>query len=99
MSASTVALDKDFGGTGGVMGEEQVQNLPINGRNWAGLMILAPGAVNTGSGNQTSIRFAGHGLDDNKIMFDGVDATGILRQSEKSDLRIQISSSRSPSFA
>jgi Carboxypeptidase regulatory-like domain/TonB dependent receptor len=92
VSASTVALDRDFAGTGGLIGEEQVQNLPINGRNWAGLMILAPGAVNTGSGNQTSIRFAGHGLDDNKILFDGVDATGILRQSEKSDLRIQISS-------
>ncbi len=92
VSASQVAFDKDSAATGGVIGEEQVQNLPINGRNWAGLMVLAPGAINTGSGNQTSIRFAGHGLDDNKILFDGVDATGILRQSEKSDLRIQISS-------
>lgn len=92
VSASTATLDEESAATGGVIGHEQVQNLPINGRNWAGLMILAPGAINTGSGNQTSIRFAGHGLDDNKIMFDGVDATGILRQSEKSDLRIQISS-------
>ncbi|MBT9332531.1 TonB-dependent receptor [Paracidobacterium acidisoli] len=92
VNASDVALDRDYASTGGVIGEEQVQNLPINGRNWAGLMVLVPGAINTGSGNQTSIRFAGHGLDDNKILFDGVDATGILRQSEKSDLRIQISS-------
>ena len=92
VTAATVTLDKDTAATGGVIGREQVQNLPINGRNWAGLMILVPGAVNTGSGNQTSVRFAGHGLDDNKIMFDGVDATGILRQSEKSDLRIQLSS-------
>ena len=45
-------------------------------------MILVPGAINTGSGNQTSIRFAGHGLADNKILFDGVDASGILQQSE-----------------
>lgn len=92
VTAPTVTLDKDTAATGGVIRQEQVQNLPINGRNWAGLMILVPGAINTGSGNQTSIRFAGHGLDDNKIMFDGVDATGILRQSEKSDLRIQLSS-------
>ncbi len=92
VDASTVTLDKDSASTGGVIGQEQVANLPINGRNWAGLMILVPGAINTGSGNQTSIRFAGHGLDDNKILFDGVDATGILRQSEKSDLRIQLAS-------
>ena len=44
VSASTVALDRDFAGTGGLISEEQVQNLPINGRNWAGLMILVPGA-------------------------------------------------------
>lgn len=92
VSASTVTLDHDSASTGGVVSGEQVHNLPINGRNWAGLMILVPGAINTGSGNQTSIRFAGHGLDDNKILLDGVDATGILRQSEKTDLRIQISS-------
>ncbi len=92
VSGAEAPIDKDSATTGGLIGSEQVQNLPINGRNWAGLMMLIPGAINTGSGNQTSIRFAGHGLDDNKILFDGVDATGILRQSQKSDLRIQISS-------
>ena len=92
VAASTVTLDQDSAATGGVIARQQVENLPINGRNWAGLMILVPGAINTGSGNQTSIRFAGHGLDDNKILFDGVDASGILRQSEKSDLRIQLAS-------
>ncbi len=92
VAASTVTLDRDSAATGGVIARQQIENLPINGRNWAGLMILVPGAINTGSGNQTSIRFAGHGLDDNKILFDGVDASGILRQSEKSDLRIQLAS-------
>ncbi len=92
VEASTVTLDQDSAATGGVIARQQVENLPINGRNWAGLMILIPGAINTGSGNQTSIRFAGHGLDDNRILFDGVDASGILRQSEKSDLRIQLAS-------
>ncbi len=92
VEASTVTLDQDSATTGGVIARQQVENLPINGRNWAGLMILVPGAINTGSGNQTSIRFAGHGLDDNRILLDGVDASGILRQSEKSDLRIQLAS-------
>jgi hypothetical protein len=92
VSESAATLEKENAATGGVIDREQVQNLPINGRNWAGLMILVPGAINTGAGNQASIRFAGHGLDDNKILFDGVDATAILRQYQKSDLRIQIAS-------
>jgi hypothetical protein len=91
VSASTATLDQDSAATGGVVAQQQVENLPINGRNWANLMILIPGAINTGNGNQLSVRFAGRGIDDNKITFDGVDATGILRQAQKLDLRIQLS--------
>jgi hypothetical protein len=92
VTASTVALEQGSAETGGVVGSRQIEQLPINGRNWATLMLLVPGAINTGIGNQTGIRFAGHGLDDNKLVFDGTDATGILRQSQKTDLRLQISS-------
>ena len=92
VTASAVQLEQDTAETGGVVDPQQVNGLPINGRNWAGLMVLIPGAINTGIGNQTGIRFAGHGLDDNKLVFDGTDATGILRQSQKTDLRLQISS-------
>ena len=92
VTAAAVALEQDSAETGGVIDSQQVNGLPINGRNWAGLMVLIPGAINTGIGNQTGIRFAGHGLDDNKLVFDGTDATGILRQSQKTDLRLQISS-------
>ncbi len=92
VSASTATLDKDDAAIGGVISEQQVENLPINGRNWAALELLVPGAINTGSGNQLTIRFAGRGIDDNRVTFDGVDATGILRQSEKLDLRVQLSS-------
>lgn len=92
VSASTSELEQGSAETGGVIGSQQVRGLPINGRNWAMLMLLVPGAINTGIGNQTGIRFAGHGLDDNKLVFDGTDATGVLRQSQKTDLRLQISS-------
>jgi hypothetical protein len=92
VNASTATLNKDDATTGGVISQQQVENLPINGRNWAALEMLIPGAVNTGSGNQLTIRFAGRGIDDNKVTFDGVDATGILRQSQKLDLRVQLSS-------
>ena len=92
VSASTVDLDHDSAATGGVISQEQVENLPVNGRNWAALQLLVPGATNTGSGNQLTIRFAGRGIDDNRVTFDGVDASGILRQSQKLDLRLQFSS-------
>jgi hypothetical protein len=90
--ASAVVLEQGSAETGGVVDTQQVEQLPLNGRNWATLMLLVPGAINTGIGNQTGIRFAGHGLDDNKLVLDGTDATGILRQSQKTDLRLQISS-------
>ena len=92
VNASDVVLEQATAETGGVVGSQQVEQLPLNGRNWATLMLLVPGAINTGIGNQTGIRFAGHGLDDNKLVLDGTDATGILRQSQKTDLRLQISS-------
>jgi len=50
----------------------QVSDLPVNGRNWATLTALAPGAINNGGGDQRTIRFAGHGLDDNNLTLDGV---------------------------
>ena len=92
VSASGATLNRDDAAIGGVITERQIENLPINGRNWAALELLVPGAINSGSGNQLTIRFAGRGIDDNKVTFDGLDATGILRQSEKLDLRLQISS-------
>jgi hypothetical protein len=85
------ALERSSVALGGLVTETQVGQLPLNGRNWTNLMTLAPGATNTGTGDQISIRFMGHGLDDNEIRFDGVDATGILRQSQKAEVRLQVS--------
>jgi hypothetical protein len=78
----------------GVITEQQIQEIPINGRNWATLLVLAPGAIDDGGGDQRTIRFAGRGRDDNNYMIDGVDATGIQEQEEqaqKSTTRLQIS--------
>ena len=74
-----------------VIGQEQIDNLPINGRNWASLTILAPWAQDDGGGDQRTIRFAGRARDDNNFQFDGVDATGIQEQAQKSTTRLQIS--------
>ncbi len=84
-------LDKDDASFGGTIQSVQVARLPLNGRNIATLELLAPGAIDTGTGQQSSVHFAGQGIDDNNFRFDGVDASGVLRQSLKSGLRLQFS--------
>jgi hypothetical protein len=74
-----------------VIGADQIENLPTNGRNWSTLTILAPWAQDDGGGDQRTIRFAGRARDDNNFTFDGVDATGIQEQAQKSTTRLQIS--------
>ena len=51
---------------------------------------MTPGATDTGPGDQRSIRFAGHGLDDNNITLDGVDATAIFNQEQRAYVRLTI---------
>ena len=65
--------------------------MPTNGRNWSTLTILAPWAQDDGGGDQRTIRFAGRARDDNNFTFDGVDATGIQEQAQKSTTRLQVS--------
>ena len=62
---------------GTVIGGQHMREIPLNGRHWASLMALAPGAINSGEGNQQSIRFVGRARDDNNWTFDGLDATGV----------------------
>jgi hypothetical protein len=76
---------------GTVIGSNQVREIPLNGRHWASLMALAPGAVNTGEGNQQSIRFVGRARDDNNWTFDGLDATGVKDPRQEAALRLVIS--------
>lgn len=79
--AAPAALVHNSAGVGAVLENRQVSQLPINGRNWGNLMALVPGAVDTG-GNGSSIRFVGHGGDDNNFRIDGVDATSVRNQSQ-----------------
>jgi len=74
-----------------VIRTNQIANLPVNGRDWSGLTLLAPFAQDDGGGNQRTIRFAGRAIDDNNFNFDGVDAGGIQEQAQKSQVRLQIS--------
>jgi hypothetical protein len=74
-----------------VINASQIANLPVNGRDWAGLTLLASFAQDDGGGDQRTIRFAGRARDDNNFSFDGVDAGGIQEQAQKSQTRLQIS--------
>jgi Carboxypeptidase regulatory-like domain len=91
VKTAAASLDESSAEIGGLLLNTQVSQLPLNGRSWIGLMSLVPGAIDMGGGTQRSIRFAGHGIDDNNYRFDGIDATGITNQSQNVNLRLQTS--------
>jgi len=85
-------LDRTSPSIGTVIQASQLKELPLAGRHWAGLMLLAPGAINTGDGTHLSTRFVGRARDDNNWTFDGIDATGVKDPRQDSDARLIISS-------
>jgi carboxypeptidase family protein/TonB-dependent receptor-like protein len=91
VEVAPTALEQTSPELSGVINKQEIQALPVNGRNWASLLLLAPGAIDDGGGDQRTIRFAGRGRDDNNYTMDGVDATGIQEQAQKSTTRLQIS--------
>lgn len=91
VTAEAVELDKMSAEIAGVISGSDLSNIPLNGRNWASFMVMAPGAVNTGEGNQNSTRFFGRSRDENNFTFDGVDATGVKDPRQEANLRLNIS--------
>jgi len=91
VTAQAVQLDKASAEISGVISGSDLAALPLNGRNWASFMLLAPGAVNTGEGNQNTIRYFGRSRDENNFTFDGVDATGVKDPRQEANLRLNIS--------
>ena len=89
VTAPLVRLD-----TTGVIGapveRAELRELPLNGRNWASLTTLVPGAIDTGPSDQHTVRFVGHGRADNAFLFDGVDAGGIYNAEQKEYVRLAI---------
>ncbi len=90
VTGSLADLDKVHASVGIAIDPIQIEELPINGRNWATLTALAPGAIDNGAGDQRTIRFAGHGLDDNNLTLDGIDATAIYNQEQREYMRLNI---------
>jgi len=94
VTGTAVEVNRTTAEIGGVVGSQQVRSIPLNGRNWADLMMLAPGAIDAGSGggsDQRDIRFSGRSRDDNNYTFDGIDNSGVQEQAQKSDTRLGVS--------
>jgi len=75
VSASAPVLDLTSAKIGVNVSPEEVQNLPVNGRNFANLMTLATGATSDGNGGWASVRFNGKSNQQNYLNYDGVDGT------------------------
>jgi hypothetical protein len=91
VDTDSAPIDSSSPTVGAVIKNDQVQSLPLNGRHWASLLSLAPGAVNTGSGNQNNVRFNGRGRDENNFTLDGVDQTGVKDPRQEENLRLVVS--------
>ena len=90
VSTSSEQIDRMSDALGGRVEQQQARELPLNGRNWATLTALVPGAVDTGGSNQRSVRFAGRGRDDDNFTYDGIDATNIVNQPQQPYVRLSI---------
>ncbi len=90
VSATAEAVNRTNAEVGRVVESAEIKEIPVSGRDWASLMLLAPGAINYGDGAQRAIRFSGHSLDDSNFTFDGVDTSGVQEQTQKADTRLNI---------
>ena len=75
VSASANVIDLSSAKIGVNVSPEEIQSLPVNGRNFANLMTLATGATSDGNGGWSSIRFNGKSNQQNYLNYDGVDGT------------------------
>ncbi len=75
VSAASRVIDASSARIGVNVTPEEVGNLPVNGRNFANLMTLSPGATSDGNGGWSSIRFNGKSNQQNYLNYDGVDGT------------------------
>src|ERR1035437_7507630 len=76
-----VTVDVSSARIGANVSTREVSELPMNGRQVSQLYLLAPGAVNNGSGNFDNIRFSGRSNQQNVIRFDGVEGSSIVDSS------------------
>ena len=92
VSAQGVQLDSETASIGQLISEQQVSDLPLNGRNFTSLMILQPGAVqmdgagapsgeqSTRPGSGGSLIMGGGRASANQYLIDGVTINDVMYQ-------------------
>jgi hypothetical protein len=75
---SAPVLDLSSAKMGVNLGEREVNNLPVNGRQMSQLMLQAPGSQNAGTGTWSDIRFSGRAVEQNAIRYDGIEGSAII---------------------
>ena len=75
VTADSAVLDMSSAKIGVNVSPEEIETLPVNGRNFANLMTLATGATTDGNGGWASVRFNGKSNQQNYLNYDGVDGT------------------------
>jgi hypothetical protein len=76
--AESTTIDLSSARIGVNVGERDVQNLPVNGRQMSQLMLQAPGSLNSGTGTWQDVRFSGRAVEQNAIRYDGVEGSAII---------------------
>jgi hypothetical protein len=75
---TTPVVDMSSARIGVNVGERDVNNLPVNGRQMSQLMLQAPGSQNAGTGTWQDIRFSGRAVEQNAIRYDGIEGSAII---------------------
>lgn len=86
VSAATISVNTQTSESGATIDEKEVENLPLNGRDFTSLLTLVPGSVTTGGFGQTSLGGFETSLAGVNILLDGADATRIDSQATSTQL-------------
>ena len=86
VTAETLSVNTQTSESGTTIDSTEVQNLPVNGRDFTNLMTLVPGSVTTAGFGQTSLGGYETSLAGVNILLDGADATRIDSQATSTQL-------------
>jgi hypothetical protein len=75
------SIDQSSNRLGVNISAREVEDLPVNGRNYSQLYLNAPGATNAGTGNFGDLRFNGRSNQQNQTKLDGIESTAIFDSS------------------
>jgi len=76
ISDSTPVLQVQGAETGQVIGTREIEDLPLEGRSFTGLMKLVPGVGDGGGGNNLNLSVNGQREFSNSVEVNGVEVTG-----------------------